>query len=325
MRMHSPPESATRTLPSPSTATPVLPAELRLCGRAVLMARRAVARERGHGAAAMADRDFADAVVAAVRDVDGAVGAARDEARVLELGRRPGAVRKPRHATREGVHGAVRHADDPDAVVECVRDDDVDRLGTDGYALWFVERGLGAGAVAVARLAHPCTSRHLPARGDLADPVVARVGNVQVALGVARDLLRQAELRRRALAAAPWPSWKPASPLPAKVVTAPPADPSRMTQPSDSDTKVPPPGQQTMPAGLQNLAAEPRPSWCPAVLPASVATSIAKLVWSGASLASSGFRDVSGRDQRAAPNAARRAAQPCQPAGPRPRARTRTR
>ena len=129
--------------------------------------------------------DLADSVVVRVGHVDVARAVGGNASRVPETGRSPGGVGRAAHPRGSSQRGHLPGGGDlADGVVARVGHVDVARA-VGGNAPRVPETGRSAGGV--GRAAHPrgsCQRGHHTGRGDLADGVVARVGQVDVARAV---------------------------------------------------------------------------------------------------------------------------------------------
>src|SRR5208282_5051307 len=133
--------------------------------------------------------NYANPVVASVGDVEVAGGAYRDARGRVEDGRRP--------IARDGGDDAVG-ADLADPVVAGIGEEEVTG-GIHRDAVRLVKLGLRGRTVVAAEARYPSArdGGDDAVGADLADPVVAGVGDVEVAGGVHRDALRMVELGSR--------------------------------------------------------------------------------------------------------------------------------
>jgi hypothetical protein len=146
------------------------------CAGAVGKRARPAPRERGHHTARC---DFADAVVAAVRDNDVAAAFHGHAGRATERSACAGAVgKRARPAPSERGHHTAR-CDCADAVVAGVRDNHVaGRI--DCYALRGVERSARTGAVGKAGSTAPRKRTHQAPRGHFADAIIEWIRNENI-------------------------------------------------------------------------------------------------------------------------------------------------
>ena len=143
----------------------------------------------GHGRDGPVRRHLPHAVVVRVRDVEAARPVERQTGGKVQLclrGRAAIAVETFGPVPGHGGDGAVRR-DSPDAIVSRIGDEEVSG-GTDGDRARRIELGVdrpaavpGEPAPEVAGLAAPGDGRDVPRSGDLPDPVIPGVRDVQVA------------------------------------------------------------------------------------------------------------------------------------------------